>query len=139
MKTSLTRRARDLRKNATAAERLLWSSLRAGQVAGLKFRRQQPIDHYVVDFFCASMRLVIELDGASHEDRVRYDINRQQHLESQGLRVMRFHNDEILNDMGSVLEKILAFCTVPLPQGLSSEHIFAEAPHREFLSPCGRG
>jgi very-short-patch-repair endonuclease len=110
MKASLTRRARELRKNSTAAERLLWNSLRAGQVAGLKFRRQQPVGHYVVDFFCASKRLVIELDGQSHEDKAHYDASRQHYLESQGLQVIRFYNDEILNDMGGVLEKILAFC-----------------------------
>jgi very-short-patch-repair endonuclease len=115
MQKVLTQRARQLRKQATKAETILWNRSRAGQFAGFKFRRQQPIDRFVVDFFCASCRLVIELDGLSHEDRAEYDAKRQQYLEAQNLKVLRFHNDEVLHNIDGVFEKIAAACAAPPP------------------------
>lgn len=84
---------------------------------GLKFRRLQPIDHYIVDFFCPSYRLVIELDGMSHADRAQYDLSRQRYLEAQGLTVLRFHNDEVRGNIEGVLVKICVILASiePLP------------------------
>ena len=122
MQRSLTDRARSLRKQATPAETILWNRLRAGQFAGLKFRRQQPIDRFVVDFFCPSRRLVIELDGLSHEDRAEYDAKRQRYLEAQDLKILRFHNDEVLHNIDGVLEKIASLCVAtPHPPARGGE------------------
>ena len=98
-----------MRKNPTQAEKLLWQKLRAKQVAGLRFRRQHPIGSFIVDFYCAESRLVIEVDGLIH-DRPGYDehdIQRQEFLEGLGLRVIRFTNAEVLNSTDSVLSKII--------------------------------
>lgn len=122
-KHPLTNRAKDLRREATDAERKLWNSLRGQQMAGLKFRRQQPIGKYIVDFFCASKRLVIEVDGFSHEDRAESDLQRQLFLEAQGLKVMRFLNEDIENNLIEVLETICGVVSTPasppqpFPQG----------------------
>ncbi len=106
--------ARQMRAAPTLAERLLWEHLRDRQVGGLKFRRQHGIERFIVDFYCAEMRLVIEVDGPIHEYTQEEDAVRQQFLESQGLRVLRFTNDEVLNDLPSVLARI-----EPHPKSLS--------------------
>jgi very-short-patch-repair endonuclease len=100
--------ARALRKSSTDAERLLWSRLRAGRCEGLKFRRQQPIGRYIVDFVCLERRLVVELDGGQHalpEDR-RKDCERDAWLEKEGYTVLRFWNNEVLANTDGVLEVI---------------------------------
>ncbi len=105
---TLKPRARTMRKNPTPAEDRLWSRLRRKQVAGLRFRRQAPIGQFIVDFYCPSMRLVIEVDGAIHdvpEIAERY-ASRQQYLESLGLRVVRFTNSDVLNELDAVIERI---------------------------------
>src|SRR5687768_17128641 len=89
-------RARELRQDAPVPERILWHYLRSGRLGGLKFRRQQPIGPYVVDYFCAEARLIIELDGMSHVGDEDRDEARQRWLEAQGLRVLRFTNDEVI-------------------------------------------
>jgi very-short-patch-repair endonuclease len=101
-------RARSLRKSSTPAEHKLWMRLRNRQLDGVKFRRQQPIGQYVVDFFCLEARLVIELDGGWHgEDLKRVeDEQRTAYLESQGYLVMRFWNNEVTEDNRGVLERI---------------------------------
>ena len=104
-------RSRRLRRESTFPERLLWSRLRGGRCRGLKFRRQQPMGPYVVDFFCASVRVVVELDGRSHDERTAEDRERQDYLERQGLRVIRFANDHLLADLDGVVEAIGATCT----------------------------
>ncbi|MDD4891608.1 MAG: DUF559 domain-containing protein [Phycisphaerae bacterium] len=103
-------RARKLRREATFPERLLWSRLRAGRCAGLIFRRQQVIDQYVADFFCPVSRLVIELDGRSHEGHDAEDAIRQEYLERQGLSVLRFTNDEVLGNLDAVVRAIALAC-----------------------------
>jgi len=110
-----------LRDSATDAERKLWSVLRGHQVAGLRFRRQQPIGPYVVDFYCSAAKLIIELDGDQHgEDRhVRYDAARTQWLLARGYRVLRFPNGEFLKTPQIVLDGIahvLEARAVPLPK-----------------------
>ena len=103
-------RARKLRRESTFPERLLWGRLRGTRCAGLTFRRQQPIDQYVVDFFCPECRLVVELDGQSHEGQAAEDAARQACLEGQGLRVLRFTNDRVLADLDGVVGAIARAC-----------------------------
>jgi very-short-patch-repair endonuclease len=87
-------RARELRRELTIAERRAWELLRHRRMLGLKFRRQHVIDGFIVDFYCAELRLVLELDGAGHTDKMRseYDAARTTHLQSRGLRVIRIDN-----------------------------------------------
>ena len=100
-------RARQLRKNPTDAERLLWQKLRFWQVDGRKFRRQQPLGGYIVDFVCLERRLIVELDGGQHADRNAYDKKRDDWLRSQGFVILRFWNHDVLNNIDGVMEQIL--------------------------------
>ena len=106
----LVRRAKDLRFNATPEERLLWSQLKNRKFAETRWLRQYPVAGYVLDFYCARAKLVVELDGSQHElpDSVDYDVARTQYLGARGLRVLRFRNAEVRQDVGSVLERIEA-------------------------------
>ncbi|MDZ7692263.1 MAG: endonuclease domain-containing protein [Balneolaceae bacterium] len=114
---SITELARELRHNATTAERKLWQHLRKRQLKGRKFLRQKPLIYrqinrkaffFIADFYCAEQQLVIELDGKYHNHRNEYDRNRNLVIEEMGLTVLRFKNDE-LNDMDSVLTKIASY------------------------------
>ncbi|WP_220636234.1 endonuclease domain-containing protein [Georgfuchsia toluolica] len=96
---------RDLRKNATDAERRLWQRLRGGQLAGVKFRRQHPFDGYVLDFVSLEKRLIVELDGGQHLDSAR-DRVRDCRLMSAGFRVLRFWNNDVLEQTDAVVEAI---------------------------------
>ena len=98
--------ARALRTEMTPAERIIWRKLRNRRFAGAKFRRQHPIDWYVADFFCASARLVIELDGDSHMGKEERDARRQAYIESHDLRVIRFWNFEVYDELEWVLDCI---------------------------------
>ena len=93
--TDKATRARNLRKDSTEAERLLWSKLRSRQVDGHKFRRQHPIGTYVVDFACVEADLLIEIDGGQHTDTV--DAERTAWLESEGFKVLRLWNHDVLD------------------------------------------
>jgi len=99
-------KARALRKNPTDAERLLWKHLRLRQIGGYKFRRQQPLGHYIVDFVCLEKRLAIEVDGGQHSEQTNYDTKRSVWLESQGFRILRFWNHEILKETDAVKQVI---------------------------------
>ena len=99
-------RSQRLRKNSTIPEQLLWSMLRGRQLGGVKFRRQHPIEPYIVDYYCASARLIIELDGESHEGHGPYDDRRTERLEELRLCVLRVSNDEVLTNLDGVLELI---------------------------------
>jgi len=103
-----TVRARDLRRDQTEAERRLWKLVRNRQLAGFKFRRQLPIDRYIVDFACADARLVIELDGGQHAERADADADRTRTLESCSWEVMRFWNGDVIENERGVAETILA-------------------------------
>ena len=95
--------ARKLRANMTYPERLLWSAIRRRQVLDIRFLRQQPIDRYIVDFYAQHVDLVIEIDGRSHDaERFEADVERQQRLKSFGLTVLRFSNDQVIQDVGAV-------------------------------------
>ena len=101
-----THRARSLRRQSTIPERLLWSKLRAGRLSGIKFRRQHPIGPYIADFCCTTAKLVIELDGMSHIGRAEEDEARSEYLRSQGYRVIRYTNDQVISDLDSVVEDV---------------------------------
>jgi very-short-patch-repair endonuclease len=105
--TNQTRqRAIELRKNATNPEQVLWSILSRRQLGGLKFRRQHPIEPYIVDYYCASANFVIELDGESHEGRQAYDKQREEHLAKLGVTIFRVTNDDVIHNLEGVAEAI---------------------------------
>jgi very-short-patch-repair endonuclease len=101
-----TQRARELRKNQTDAENLLWRHIRSRQLHGYKFRRQFPIGSYIVDFACLSLKLIIEIDGSQHMSNIDYDNTRTQTLENHGFQVIRFWNNTVLTETDSVLEAL---------------------------------
>ena len=107
-------RARELRRASTSAERKLWSALRGKQLSGLKFRRQHPLPHYIVDFYCHEKQLVVELDGGQHNEvaRTAYDLERTAWLQAQGLRVIRFWNHEVNANLEGILDAIARICEV---------------------------
>ena len=102
------RRAEILRKHMTETESLIWDKLKYNQISGLKFRRQHPINQFIVDFYCHKARLVIEIDGKIHEQRevAEHDEGREYMLKGFGLEILRFKNEEILNDLERVISKI---------------------------------
>ena len=100
--------ARRLRKPLTPLEAMLWRRLRGGQIGGFKFRRQHVIGPYIVDFCCAEVGLVIEVDGDSHTEQEEYDEERTNYLKYLGHSVIRFTNRDVLHNMDGVLEVILA-------------------------------
>jgi very-short-patch-repair endonuclease len=100
--------ARELRKEMTDAEEVLWSKLRKKQVNGFVFRRQHPIDFYIVDFYCHKLKLVIEVDGEIHNlpEIFEYDKGRAAELERLGLKVIRFTNQQVLFETEEVINII---------------------------------
>jgi very-short-patch-repair endonuclease len=108
--------AQKLRKNATEAEEFLWLALRENQLDGYKFRRQHPLSIYIADFYCHKLKLVIEIDGGYHqtEEQMLLDAERTATIESQGLKVMRFTNEEVLLNLPEVLNKIKEFAKLEL-------------------------
>ncbi len=98
--------ARTLRKNPTDAELELWKHLRLRQLEGNKFRRQQPLGQYIVDFVCFEKKLIVELDGGQHAELVVSDAERTAWLESQGFRVLRFWNHHVFGDIEAIKEVI---------------------------------
>ncbi|MBK1724966.1 hypothetical protein CKO23_22650 [Thiocystis violacea] len=108
-------RARELRRAQTPAEAELWRQLRAKRFAGFKFRRQQPLGRYIVDFVCFEKKLIVELDGGQHAEAKDYDTARTQWLEQQGFRVLRFWNNEWTGQQEAVLETIYRALHAPLP------------------------
>ena len=99
-------KARHLRKQSTDAEKLLWSNLRSHQMFGFQFRRQEPIGRYIVDFVCYRRRLIIELDGGHHQEQAGYDSERTDWLSQRGFKVIRFWNDDVVDNIDGVLDAI---------------------------------
>jgi very-short-patch-repair endonuclease len=97
-----TDKAKELRKSSTDAERKLWHHLRRYQMNGHKFRRQQPIGPYIVDFVCFEKKLIVEVDGGHHDQQAESDNARTEWLESQGFKVLRFWNNQVLKETESV-------------------------------------
>ena len=104
--------AKALRRNLTEAEQRLWYHLRAHRFMGYKFKRQKPIGRYIVDFACLEHRLIIELDGGQHSEQVAYDQQRDAWLRNQGYTVLRFWNNDVMQQLESVLEQIR--CALPM-------------------------
>ena len=103
-----SRQARQLRREATDAERKLWSLLRGKQVGGLRFRRQQPLGPYIADFYCSTAKLVVQLDGSQHGEQknIAYDVTRTSWLEARGMKVLRFTNVDLLKQPEAVVDAI---------------------------------
>ena len=110
MPSNLTKTAKRLRKNATRVENILWNQLRAKQIEGLKFRRQQPIVEFIVDFVCFEKKLIIELDGGQHSQARKEDRERDKRLSEMGYTVFRFWNNEVLENLEGVLDVIRRKC-----------------------------
>lgn len=102
----LKQRSRDLRNNSTLAEVLLWNNLKRRKMLGYQFMRQKPLHHFIVDFYCSKLKLVIEIDGESHWLRFDADMLRQKHLENMGVHVLRFNDLDVKKDIGNVLSSI---------------------------------
>jgi len=92
----------------TETERALWRQLRLRQFGGYKFRRQQPIGRYIVDFVCLEKRLIIEVDGGHHSEQVAYDLERDAWLEKQGFSILRFWDNQVFKEIESVEEIIMS-------------------------------
>ena len=105
--------ARRLRKKMTPAEEHLWSALKNKQLEGLRFRRQHPVGNLILDFYCPSCKLVIEVDGEVHSDRLDYDDARTDKLGEYGYKVLRFSNERIINDLSQVLAEIRQVVSPP--------------------------
>ena len=111
MEKSLTKFAKALRKSATDAEMLLWGKLKAKQLQGIKFRRQQPIGNFIIDFISFEKRLVIELDGGQHAKDRQKDQKRDLFLSEKGFKVLRFWNNDVLTNIEGVLAVIRKKCS----------------------------
>jgi len=100
---------RDLRRDATPAEVLFWRQVRDRHLGGFKVRRQFGIAHYVADFCCTECKVIVELDGVSHEgeDAAEYDLKRQNYFEKLGFQVVRYRNEQVYKQMPDVLENLL--------------------------------
>ena len=107
-KSDLFRLARDHRNNPTESEKIMWERLRKFRSDGFVFRRQHPIDVFIADFYCHKVKLAIEIDGEYHENEriLEYDDNRSGELERFGISVIRFKNDDVINNCEAVLSKI---------------------------------
>ncbi len=102
------RRALELRKNMTKAEKKLWAALRRKQVNGKRFRRQHPIGKFIVDFYCHEVKLVIELDGSIHnfQEQKEYDLGRSEDIQQLGIKIIRFTNKQVMNNLNKVIADI---------------------------------
>ena len=126
--SSILSNARILRVQLTDAEQLVWQILRDRRFCGIKFRRQHPFERFVLDFYCHEAKLVLELDGGGHNDHGQkaYDEERTKFLEDAGIRVLRFWNHDVLNNLEAVLEQL-------------HDELFTPSPGLRPPSPRGRG
>ncbi len=139
--------ARELRASQTDAEKLLWKLLRSRRIAEAKFRRQHPLDNYILDFYCHEQKLAIELDGSQHfEDNAKnYDEKRTEYLNQQGIKVLRFDNRQMLVETEAVLEVIFneivakasTLTPSPYPKGRGGQETLSQLD--QSPSPSGRG
>ena len=115
--TKFEERRRQLRRDSTKAEILLWNALRSKQFMSLKFRRQHSVGNYILDFYCDKIRLAIEVDGETHSTahQQEYDRARTEWLNSMFIRVIRFTNDEVIEDLEGVLKRLRFAITSPDP------------------------
>jgi very-short-patch-repair endonuclease len=103
-------RAKQLRREMTAAERMLWNCLRSNRLGGFHFRRQQVIDGFIVDFYCHSAALIVEVDGPGHANQADYDAERDRILGGRGFGIVRFTNEQVFGDVPGVLRRVEALC-----------------------------
>ena len=103
-------RAKELRRQMTPEEKMVWQRLRGNQLLGLHFRRQQVIDGFIADFYCHATGLVVEVDGGIHDQQPEADAERDQVFSARGLRVMRIRNEEIQRNLMGVLRQITEAC-----------------------------
>ena len=113
---NVRKRAKELRKLATPAEKILWDHLRNRRFYGLKFRRQHPIGNFIIDFYCPAHRLVVEIDGDIHQFQKSEDQARTDRLEDMGYKIIRIWNHEIERHLDSVLDAIAEQCGLPSPR-----------------------
>lgn len=111
--SNLTIHAKSLRTTMTDAEQKIWHHLRQRQLNNLKFRRQQIIGNYIADFVCFETKLIIEIDGGQHTEET--DKDRTEFLEKEGYKILRFWNNDVLNNIDGVLETILSELTISPP------------------------
>ncbi len=111
-KPPLFEKARWLRENMTEAEKKLWNTLQKNRVCGYRFKPQHPIDIFIADFYCHKLKLVIEVDGGIHKsvEQKNYDIGREAEIENLGVKVIRFTNEEVMEDTREVIGKIIETC-----------------------------
>jgi len=102
----LKERAKKLKKQSTLSEILLWNKIKSKQILGYDFHRQKPIDNYIVDFFCVELMLAIEIDGATHFDKLDYDQKRENKLNQLGITVLRFGDIQVKKNIESVVLEI---------------------------------
>ncbi len=127
-KPYLKKLSRDLRKNSTLGEVLLWNKLKGKQLFGYKFIRQIPINKYIIDFYCRELKLIIEIDGFTHNYKMESDVERQKFLEKEGYTVIRFQEQEVREDSNSVLQRIVDWIesrkglTLPNPSQEGNRH-----------------
>ena len=135
MTTKTIAPARNLRKRMTDAEIKLWQALRLKQIIGIRFRRQAPLGKYIVDFVSHEHKLIIELDGGQHNDhtQIKYDAQRTKWLETQGYRVQRFWNNDVLLHLDAVLDIICYVSCQQILAKLSGRSIFFN-PLSQFYS-----
>src|SRR5437867_9586431 len=128
----LVNRARELREQQTPAEALLWQLLRNRQLIGFKFRRQHQFGDYIADFYCHEARLVVECDGSVHDPNEQWyhDQNRDAYMIAQGLHVLRFTNEQILNETEKVLEEILRY--LPSPEEGTGKRVYKKMDRAAF-------
>ncbi len=108
--------ARRLRKQLTPAESILWEALKGRKLKGLKFRCQHPVGRFIIDFYCPSHKLAIEVDGSIHAQKQVYDQARTDQLQAFGYYVLRFTNEEVINDLSNVLNRISETAKLLPPQ-----------------------
>ena len=106
-------RAKAMRENMTQAEKSVWEKLKSNKMLGLRFKAQHPIDIFIADFYCHQLKLVIEIDGGIHKsvDQREYDIGREAELEHWGIKVIRFTNEEVENNISRVQNEIESICS----------------------------
>ncbi len=124
-------RAKDMRRFATDAEAKLWTALRARRLEGYKFRRQVGFGPYIADFYCAEMKLVVEADGSQHAEQMAYDAARTEFFTRQGFRVMRFWNNDVLQNLDGVLTMIREVLLAGMPSPSHASRGPLPLPERE--------
>ncbi|HEY3323365.1 MAG TPA: DUF559 domain-containing protein [Planctomycetota bacterium] len=125
--TQITR-SRRLRRESTPAEKILWGSLRGRRFCSYKFRRQYALERFILDFYCPALKLAVELDGQTHVGKEEHDAERQQVIESSGIRVLRFWNPDVYEHLDQVLQAIWNECEIRAQSGPLTRRASGAAP-----------